>query len=35
MEVKRGLKVLWGIVIELGVGLSYLGFGAEATGKVV
>ena len=35
MEVKRGLKVLWGIVIELGVGLAYLGFDAEATGEVV
>lgn len=35
MEVKRGLKMLCGIVIELGVGLACLGFDTEATGEVV
>ena len=38
VEVKRGLTVLWGIVIKLGVGLAYLGFDVEAcilTGEVV
>jgi len=35
VEVKRGPKVLWGIAIELGVGLAYLGFDTEATGEVV